>query len=89
MKKHVWLLVILGSLATANAATGAEPGWEGGIIRFGAEREQIRNMHVLDRPYRLFHVYGNTVRRLYYRGQLLPSFEDVSRMLDLSLMLDL
>lgn len=88
MKKHVLALVIFGSLAMANAATAAEPGWEGGIIRFGAEREQIRQKHVLDRPYRLFHVYGNTVRRLYYRGQLLPSFEDVSHVLDLSLMLD-
>lgn len=89
MKNHVLALVILGAIAMANAATAAEPGWESGIIRFGAEREQIRKMHVLDRPYRLFHVYGNTVRRLYYRGQLLPSFEDVSHMLDLSLMQDL
>ncbi|MFW6170109.1 MAG: hypothetical protein ACODAD_06440 [Planctomycetota bacterium] len=96
MKKHVLALAILGSLVMAGVAAGTEPGcvggtircaaeprWEGGVVRFGVERERIRNMHILDRPYRLFHVYGNTVRRMYYRGQLLPSLEDFAHMLDL------
>ena len=29
------------------------------------KRRAIRNMHILDRPNRPFHFYGNTVRRLH------------------------
>lgn len=33
--------------------------------------QDIRSMHILDRPNRIGHFYGNTVRRLHYYGQLL------------------
>lgn len=31
-------------------------------------RNQIRSMPVLERPNRPMHIYGNAVRRRYYRG---------------------
>lgn len=37
------------------------------------DREAIRSMHILDRPNRAGHFYGNTVRRLHYTGRLLPT----------------
>ena len=73
MRKHVLALAVLGSLLFTFAAHGGEPGWEGGVIRFGAERQKIQNTHILHRPYRPFHIYGNTVRRLYYHGRILPA----------------
>ncbi len=79
MRKHVIALAVLGSLFVGLAAFGEEPGWEGGIIRFGAEREKIRNTHILDRPYRPFHVYGNAVRRRYYRARSQPFYRTVQR----------
>lgn len=81
MRKRLGILAILGSLLFVSAATANEPGWEGGIIRFGADRERIRSMHILDRPYRPFHVYGNVVRRLYYRGRIWPSLDELTQML--------
>lgn len=53
-------------------ASGQEPGWSPSVIALGAEREQIRSTDVLHRPYRPLHVYGNTVRRRYYRGTAVP-----------------
>lgn len=35
----------------------------------GAERRaEIRSMDLLERPYRVGHFYGNTVRRRFHRG---------------------
>jgi len=81
MKKRVLAFAAAVGLVLTSSAFGGEPGWEGGIVRFGAERTKIRNMDILDRPYRLFHFYGNTVRRLHYRGHILPSLSDVSTVL--------
>ncbi len=44
-------------------------GFSPTIVPVGAERQAIRNMHILDRPYRPFHFYGNTVRRRYFRSR--------------------
>lgn len=81
MKKRVLALAAVAGLVLTGPAFGGEPSWEGGIIRFGAERERIRSMHILDRPYRLFHFYGNTVRRLHYHGRIFPSLSEVSQVL--------
>lgn len=37
-----------------------------------SQREVIRSMHILDRPNRIGHFYGNTVRRVHQYGQVLP-----------------
>ena len=49
-----------------------EPGWYGRPILSPAERPRNNATHILNRPYRPFHFYGNTVRRRYYRGFALP-----------------
>ena len=67
-------LVILFSawfLGPARSAV-AEPGWSPVIIATGAYREQIRATPIELRPYRPFHIYGNTIRRMHYRGTPLP-----------------
>lgn len=67
-----WFLgVVLTTTASAQ-----EPGWYGRIVTFGAERRTIEETPILQRSYRPFHFYGNTVRRLHYRGTALPSVGD-------------
>ncbi|MFT5526809.1 MAG: hypothetical protein ACI9HK_004789 [Pirellulaceae bacterium] len=54
-----------------------EPGWCGVVFAQGALKEQIESTPIELRPYRPFHFYGNTVRRMYYRGTALPSIDDL------------
>ncbi len=72
MRKHLIALAALASLFLAFAAFGAEPSWDPAVIKFGAERQRIRNTDVLHRPYRPLHFYGNTIRRRHYRGRAMP-----------------
>lgn len=65
----VWFLVSQVSLA----AGSQEPGYASKVIVTGAEREKIKSMPITARPYRPLHFYGNTVRRMHYRGTPLPS----------------
>ena len=60
-------------------AAHPEPGWLGVVIARGDLREQIEATPILDRPYRPLHVYGNTVRRNYYRGAPGPRVRDVAQ----------
>ena len=53
-----------------------EPQWSGRVIATGAEREQIEAIPIELRPNRPLHFYGNTVRRQYYRGTVLPAPRD-------------
>ena len=53
-------------------ASAAEPGWSPVIIATGEYGEKIRSMPLEKRPYRPFHIYGNTVRRMHHRGNPLP-----------------
>ena len=62
--------------AQADGAQG-EPNWTHGVVRTGAEREAIKSLPITKRPYRPLHFYGNTVRRLHYRGTALPAPRDV------------
>ncbi|GAA5507175.1 hypothetical protein [Novipirellula caenicola] len=55
----------------------AEPGWSPIIIPTGAYRQEIKSMPIEQRPYRPGHFYGNTVRRLHYRGEVLPRPSDL------------
>ena len=42
-------------------------GWSPKIIIVGEERDCIKSIHILHRPNRPFHFYGNTIRRVHYR----------------------
>ena len=65
--------------AIVPVAPHQEPGWLGAIIARGELREQIEATPILDRPYRPLHVYGNTIRRNYYRGAPGPRVRDVAQ----------
>ncbi len=80
MKKIRLIACVAVLLMTAATTVPAqEPGWMGQIVVFGRQREVIESTPILLRPYRPFHFYGNTVRRLHYRGRTAPSLTDVTR----------
>ncbi|QDT06974.1 hypothetical protein K227x_53980 [Rubripirellula lacrimiformis] len=72
MRKMVGLLVLLAATVWISDDAAAEPGWSPVIIATGEYRQQIESMPIEMRPYRPLHVYGNTVRRNYYRGNPMP-----------------
>ncbi len=53
-----------------------EPSWYPYTIARGMDRDWIRDTPMHLRPYRPLHFYGNTQRRLYYRGNPLPRIRD-------------
>ena len=55
----------------SSAAEARKPGRSNAISAHLAVRKSIKSQHILDRPYRLGHFYGNTVRRRYHRGATL------------------
>lgn len=66
----LWLTVALGSGTFgwyAHDAAAHEPGWSSHVIKRPAERASVNSLPVVERPYRPLHVYGNTMRRRYYR----------------------
>jgi len=69
------LLVVLG--LDVQTTKAAEPGWSPIIIPTGAYRQEIKSMPIEQRPYRPGHFYGNTVRRMHYRGEVLPRPTDL------------
>ena len=62
---------------TTSHRSGGEPSWTHGVVRTGPERDAIKSLPITARPYRPLHFYGNTVRRLHYRGTALPAPRDV------------
>ena len=64
-------------LFASSAEAAQEPGWKGTIVARGELRQEIESTPILERPYRPLHVYGNTVRREYYRGAAMPLPRDV------------
>lgn len=70
-----WILVIGSSMTSIIGAS--EPGWTRGVVRLGESREAIKSLPMTERPYRPLHVYGNTVRRLHYRGTAVPAPRDL------------
>ncbi|GIW93897.1 MAG: hypothetical protein KatS3mg110_1938 [Pirellulaceae bacterium] len=81
-KRFVWLatwIVLVAGLGAAAGLAQEEPGWTGRIIKRGEERQVINSLPIIERPYRPLHVYGNTVRRRYYRGTILPAPRDFLR----------
>jgi hypothetical protein len=67
MSSRVLLLVLVVFLTIPSLLPGQERA-RGPIIARGAERDAIRSTHILNRPYRPLHFYGNTVRRRHARG---------------------
>jgi hypothetical protein len=55
----------------------AEPKWTHRVLKIGADREKTNSTDILLRPYRPMHFYGNTIRRLHYRGQARPTASDM------------
>ena len=75
-----YLVIAVATIAPlANPATAAppEPGWAKQIVPTGQERAIIKSTPIELRPYRPFHFYGNTVRRLHYRGNPIPAPRDI------------
>ncbi len=68
--------VIGSNVAFASKNHPSEPGWTHGVVLFGEERAKKDATPILQREYRPFHFYGNTVRRQYYRGTVRPSLSD-------------
>ncbi|MBC8873841.1 MAG: hypothetical protein H8E44_30750 [Planctomycetes bacterium] len=67
---NTWTLIIAlaGALWMSTAADAQETSRSNNANTRRAHRQTIKSMHILDRPYRPGHFYGNTVRRRYYRG---------------------
>ena len=75
-------IVTLAFAAFAPASSeseAAEPGWSPVVIPTGAYRERIKAMPIEQRPYRPFHFYGNTIRRMHYQSRSPQSRIFVSR----------
>jgi hypothetical protein len=71
--------IVVVSIATCccpDELVAQQPGWSPNIIATGQEREQIRATPIEQRPYRPLHIYGNTVRRMHYRGTPLPTIAE-------------
>lgn len=65
-------LALLAIGWTVSSLSASEPGWDLRVVTFGESREQIKQTPILDRSYRPLHFYGNTVRRVHYRGTAVP-----------------
>lgn len=63
--------------AETSPTVTAEPGWFPAIFVFGVTRERIESTPIEQRPYRPLHFYGNTVRRMHYRGTPMPKAREV------------
>ena len=73
----VWIFgTLIISFQDTNSATAAEPGWASEIVVNGGVRQRVEATPMVARPYRPLHFYGNTVRRVYYRGTPLPAPRD-------------
>jgi hypothetical protein len=72
------LLLSAGLLLLLVVPTAAqEPTWSGEIIARGEQRMIYQSTAIVNRPYRPFHFYGNTIRRQYYRGRPGPGARDI------------
>lgn len=76
--RRVALIVLLGVPFSAPVTQGAEPGWTDSAIKRSDDRASDRETPITERPYRPLHVYGNTVRRISYRGRAVPSAQDAA-----------
>ena len=66
MRSALRYLLFVGIVGSAFWVLPATPVSADSAAR-GLTREQIRSMPILERPNRIGHFYGNTVRRRYHR----------------------
>lgn len=82
--RTVWGAIAIALLSQGCASSGGrvrgEPAWERRVMLFGEERAVKEATPILERPYRPLHIYGNTVRRMHYRGTVLPTVQDMREM---------
>lgn len=69
MNSRILLLILTVVLTVPTLLPIEEASASGPMIARGAERDAIRSTHILHRPYRPGHFYGNTVRRRHARGR--------------------
>ena len=60
-------------LCASNFANSQEPGWASNVVTPEPLRATLEATPIVYRLYRPFHFYGNTVRRIYYRGTAMPA----------------
>ncbi|MFM8250630.1 MAG: hypothetical protein ACKOBW_03420 [Planctomycetota bacterium] len=63
MKRYVVAILSLSATLLPGANSWAEGARSGPVIARGEEREAIKSLDITERPDRLGHFYGNTVRR--------------------------
>lgn len=71
--------LLFGLTFSVQNAEAQEPDWYPYVIARGNDRQAIENTPILERPYRPFHFYGNTVRRSHFRGNPVPLPRDWAR----------
>lgn len=73
-----FLLALAGSADWSLTPTSAfaQECWTGRVIKRGRDKQISDATPILQRPNRTGHFYGNTVRRIYYRGEVLPRPRD-------------
>jgi hypothetical protein len=62
-KRYAVAILSLSATLLSGAPSPAEGGRSGPVIARGEEREAIKSLDITERPDRLGHFYGNTVRR--------------------------
>ena len=69
------IAIVVSFLFGSSAA--AEPHWHPQVFLRGEAKAIKDATPIIYRSYRPLHFYGNTVRRLYYRGRVLPTLYDL------------
>jgi hypothetical protein len=77
MSRYLIAIVVVLAALSAPRPAAAEPGWVGQVVKPRSQRDEIRQTPMIYRPYRPLHFYGNTVRRVYYHGRVLPAPSDL------------
>ncbi len=72
------LLSALVALLSENRLSAQEPQWTSRVLKVGADRQKTNSVSIFQRPYRPLHFYGNSVRRLHYRGRAIPMPRDMA-----------
>jgi hypothetical protein len=78
--KTLCIALAIATIAFAlstQTCSAREPGWSRRVVVRGAQRQELRSKRLIDRPYRPLHFYGNTVRRVYHRGTIRPTLNDL------------
>lgn len=75
----VVLLGFWGLRGLVESSVAQEPGWSRSIILSGPERQELNQIDPRLRPYRPFHFFGNSYRRAYYRGNPMPTLDDLGQ----------